>query len=745
MSDAYSTFSPPPTMHHSYQAPPPPYIHSPPQTSPHFPPHFLPQMTPPHLPHPQMTPPHLSHRQMTPPHLPHPQMTPPHLPHRQMTPPHLPHPQMTPPHLPHPQMTPPHLLPPHSTSSHVIQTHVAPHHLPPGQVTSSHLPHPQGTPLHLVHQSQETLFDFPYAEVSPSQVPPLPQDLLFGSNPSSDFDQPDWDGPGLSCLLSGEGFPSQNQASVLHDGNVQLANSTHTLLEQGHLPGHTWGPLELAQPQLHCSAPGSVSERGLLGGWSSMDDLPDVQFFNDAPQPFYSPATPGPSPQYPSTPALLGTGPQRAKGPVFNSQQSFSCSLTESHQQLLHQMSSLPIQPEPDDRPPGLPGSPGLFREAFSGQGRELRLNQRKECREGTEPDSRWMKLMKPESSAEVPDSRLLCLVCQREFRSLPALNGHMRSHSGVREASWVKKDPSTSSKCTVSMVMPVTVPVQSRGASKAWRRGQRRCRSAGGGSLYCSLMRPNEKEEEEGEGEGEEGAHGDGGHYVPPLMLPPLRAGPGLFCTLTTGRQKRVQTVQFHNGSGGVGVESARPPPGTLTARVMKPRINVGSGFQANIPPLQPKKRACLDSHNALLQWAPWTELEQPATRQRVEALLRMVRSSVVAGGGASPDHTLHVLSQCKGDFLRTTEKLLSSQTASSQAPAGVRWSPAEKRLLVKSLQLHQKNFHMVQKAVKTKSLSECVEFYYLFKKKMSLSSSLTVTLPDADVRNKSVLRVVT
>lgn len=35
------------------------------------------------------------------------------------------------------------------------------------------------------------------------------------------------------------------------------------------------------------------------------------------------------------------------------------------------------------------------------------------------------------------------------------------------------------------------------------------------------------------------------------------------------------------------------------------------------------------------------------------VEALLMMARSSVVPGGGASPEFALHVLSECRGDFL--------------------------------------------------------------------------------------------
>ncbi|GLD67974.1 zinc finger protein 541-like protein [Lates japonicus] len=58
---------------------------------------------------------------------------------------------------------------------------------------------------------------------------------------------------------------------------------------------------------------------------------------------------------------------------------------------------------------------------------------------------------------------------------------------------------------------------------------------------------------------------------------------------------------------------------------------------------------------------------------------------------------------------------------------------------MLVKSLQLHHKDFSSVQRAVQTKSLSQCVEFYYLWKKKLNLNvrtpPGLTVTLPNTNV----------
>lgn len=92
-------------------------------------------------------------------------------------------------------------------------------------------------------------------------------------------------------------------------------------------------------------------------------------------------------------------------------------------------------------------------------------------------------------------------------------------------------EDPSFST----STVMPVSVPVYSKGrahkkvscAFPAHRRGV----------LYQSLMR-------------EDTSMGDGvslRHYTPPPMLCPVRAGPGLYCSLTSRRLKRAQTIQLH------------------------------------------------------------------------------------------------------------------------------------------------------------------------------------------------------
>lgn len=80
---------------------------------------------------------------------------------------------------------------------------------------------------------------------------------------------------------------------------------------------------------------------------------------------------------------------------------------------------------------------------------------------------------------------------------------------------------------------------------------------------LYRSLMHMKEEEvvtrgnkaaacdnDEDGEAviSGNGVTDGGRGHYTPPPMLCPNRMGPGLYCSLTTRRHQRVQTVQLHN-----------------------------------------------------------------------------------------------------------------------------------------------------------------------------------------------------
>ncbi|XP_074461138.1 zinc finger protein 541-like [Larus michahellis] len=45
--------------------------------------------------------------------------------------------------------------------------------------------------------------------------------------------------------------------------------------------------------------------------------------------------------------------------------------------------------------------------------------------------------------------------------------------------------------------------------------------------------------------------------------------------------------------------------------------------------------------------------------------------------------------------------------------------WTPVEEQLFKEAFYLHKKNFRLIQKQIQTKSVSQCVEYYYTWKKK--------------------------
>ncbi|XP_041822508.1 uncharacterized protein LOC121627595 [Chelmon rostratus] len=773
-------------------------------TSPHLPHH---QVTSPHLPHHQVTSPYLPHHQVTSPHLfPQTQVTSPHLPHHQVTSPHLPHHQVTSPHLPHHQVTSPHIPHHQVTSPHLLHHQVTSPHHPHHQVTSPHPPHHQVTSPHLLSlphlssQNHDPGSDHP--SWSRAEPPSEPSYLLR----SCSYSRQNQTTAHLDLQLQNENQFSTggtHHRDELEDTH-RLPYNTHTLLtgdvyKQGDTPGpvqDTWRPPGPTLSQLQCSSLDSMSEEVTLGRLSSVEfgsspaeDFSSTQFFHDSchdkngPQPFCSPNTPGLSPHYPQTPTISSPVPQmhpREERVDFHTQASRQLSRDKTLSCCRQEYDTYPLTSDPGQHhlrqtnphllrsqneliqdQTGLLDAAGNSESSFSPQGRGEDGSSTAqppgppaECGGGggggrgggnDQTDWTWIKRPKPKNSAEVGDCRLLCTLCKRDFSSLPALNGHMRSHSGSRSVTWLNKGEDSSPlvpASPVSMAMPVNVPVQSRGSAQG--RCSRLAAASRRSVLYRSLLHLKD-EDEVVSGGGDDGVvtGGDGVHYTPPPMLCPLRAGPGLYCSLTSRRQQRVQTVQLHNTHTDglndlVAMETASPPPGTLTTGTNKPRINVGRGLQAEIPPLQGRGNAHFDSHNALLLWTPQDELEHPVNKQRVEALLMMASSSVVPGGGASPESALHVLSECRGDFLLTVEKLLSAPETSNnnqtaQQHPSVSWSAAEKTSLLKSLQLHHKDFGRIQKAVQTKSLSQCVEFYYLWKKKLSLSARtparLTVT----------------
>ncbi|XP_013879773.1 uncharacterized protein LOC106529016 [Austrofundulus limnaeus] len=740
------------------------------------------------------------------------------------------------------KVTSPHQCPPQATSPNFVpQTQISSFQFPQPQVTSSHLsPQIQVSSSHFFYQPQISSPHLPSSQInSPHDLAPLQvnspllnsplvtspnllpqhQPPLYNQSSVTESDYTDWNkcesSSDLSCFYNCGSFPYQNQTQfntgeTRHREEFESTNKlyeTHAnhvsgMFEQSDSPApvqHSWGALIPTLSQVQHRSLGSTSAGGTVERWSSVDlssssqDFHPNNFFNEryyenyAKQPFCSPLTPGPSPQYPQTPAVSSPGlPLHLVADTKSFQKQKSIQESRNHnssyclnddnnyfeisdlgQQQLHQTSRhhLMCQTELTEDLAGLLKCAETLETSSSLQetgpnvscagptlGLPIDMTHKEECerrrkrtaRKENPPDSVWVKQIQQERSTKRLDTRLLCTVCNRDFKSLPALNGHMRSHSGFRSPTLLKKESSPPTLNPVSMVIPVSIPVQTRGTSE-----QKQCSllpsTISGAVLYRSLMHLEEQQEAVARGnkDGRSIITADLGHYTPPPMLCPQRAGSGLHYSLTTNRKQRVQTIQQKNElSDPASVATACPPLGSLASNVIKPRINVGQRFQAEISPLQDKKHAQTDSHNALLLWTPYDELEHPINQQRVETLLLMTRSSVVPRCQASPECALQLLLESRGDFLLTVERLLSTpETSNNQC--GSWWSAAEKKLLIKSLNLHQKDFNSIQKIVQSKSLSECVEFYYLWKKKLRLNmkthTELTITLPNTDGQKPS------
>ncbi|XP_058275977.1 transcriptional-regulating factor 1 isoform X4 [Hirundo rustica] len=357
---------------------------------------------------------------------------------------------------------------------------------------------------------------------------------------------------------------------------------------------------------------------------------------------------------------------------------------------------------------------------------------------------------LSPEQSGQnretLPDradakNKLMCSICLKEFKSLPALNGHMRSHGGVRSSPNFKQETSKKPHPSAVKLEENFKPLQDK---KKYRHRPEPLfipppsfnlsMSHSGATLYQSQLRSPRVL----------GDHLlDRTHelppYTPPPMLSPVRQGSGLFSSVLTSHSTshaqlpltpltptpRVLLCRSNSIDGSV--IPVTPGPGEQT---VEPRINIGSRFQADIPELQDRLLMEKDVHKATLVWKPWPELENKVFQQRVEDLLNMSCSSVLPGGGTNSEYALHSLFEAKGDIMVALEKLLLRKPvrlkchplANYHYAGSDKWTHQERRLFKEALSTYSKDFIFVQKMVKSKTVAQCVEYYYTWKKILRL-----------------------
>nr|XP_020497171.1 LOW QUALITY PROTEIN: ELM2 and SANT domain-containing protein 1-like [Labrus bergylta] len=254
---------------------------------------------------------------------------------------------------------------------------------------------------------------------------------------------------------------------------------------------------------------------------------------------------------------------------------------------------------------------------------------------------------------------------------------------------------------------------------------------------------------------------------YTPPPILSPVREGSGLyFSTFLTNiasnqilppppTPKSASRSLLRTASSDI-TPPVLPLITDATPVCLEPRINIGLRYQAEIPELKDQLSSQLDQHKADLVWLPVEESNlKPGDPERVLDLMNMACSSVLRGGGTNQELVLHCLHECGGDFLETLGRLMLQAPVFSTGHhlAGYHysgsdcWTAEEKRYFNKGISAYRKDFLMVQKLVQTKTVAQCVEFYYTYKKQVKIGRNgiLTFGPPDSpgEKHNEAVVDI--
>ncbi|XP_055042196.2 mitotic deacetylase associated SANT domain protein a isoform X2 [Misgurnus anguillicaudatus] len=226
---------------------------------------------------------------------------------------------------------------------------------------------------------------------------------------------------------------------------------------------------------------------------------------------------------------------------------------------------------------------------------------------------------------------------------------------------------------------------------------------------------------------------------YTPPPILSPVREGSGLYfsavlSSMAAGSQvlpppatPRGTTRSLLRSSSSDISPPALPLIGEATPVSLEPRINIGPRYQAEIPELLDLTCSQTDQHKATLVWLPLSETAStPSLDARIDDLMNLVCSSVLHGGGTNSELAMHCLHECKGDVMATLEMLMmknpifsgNHHLANYHYAGSDCWTVDEKRYYNKGISAYTKDFFLVQKLVRSKTVAQCVEFYYTYKK---------------------------
>ncbi|XP_012055019.1 PREDICTED: uncharacterized protein LOC105618089 [Atta cephalotes] len=195
---------------------------------------------------------------------------------------------------------------------------------------------------------------------------------------------------------------------------------------------------------------------------------------------------------------------------------------------------------------------------------------------------------------------------------------------------------------------------------------------------------------------------------YTPPPILDPSRPGPGLYARLH--QHERDSDFSSDDSQGNDG-----PPP----------RINIGTRYQAMIPPVEYDGDRGNDGPEAdHLLWDPG--INNVLTNTELEMYLQFACCAAVPGGGRNKEYALHLLHMCKGNIHEAMVKLMrptpilpmEHPLLSYECHESDRWTSHEMDAFYQGLLKYNKDFSAISRDVGAKTAKQCVQFYYLWKR---------------------------
>jgi hypothetical protein len=182
--------------------------------------------------------------------------------------------------------------------------------------------------------------------------------------------------------------------------------------------------------------------------------------------------------------------------------------------------------------------------------------------------------------------------------------------------------------------------------------------------------------------------------HYTPSPMLNPERHGNGLY------------TATFFDN-----IIDANDEEPNVIDFFEKPRVNIGSDYQASLPSDINSMKYEDKKSNETLLWKP-SVLEDD---RQLDRFIDLAKSSAVIMGLHSIESALKVLMESQGEVHVAVLKLLQN---TSDNGLDKRWTQMEMEQFLKGLEKHGKDFSTIARDILNKTTGDCVQLYYFWKK---------------------------